>query len=736
VTVVPERESLAGAEWQIRFDPDDRGELFAEELNRTHRADARWMSTPHGDGWSPVRIGATWNGQGHDRNGVAWYRCALPGGPPAGSPVRTFIEFESVDYFADVWINGRCLGSHESPATSFRYELTRYLHAERNLLAVRVDSPVSSPGFLEETGQLKTLFKGVLERADTNNPDLVPGGITGDVTLIRTGPGRLSSMHVDAAPAGSAPQAGPRADSLVTVTAFLDGPGGTRATVRARLLAPDQTVVHDDQLEVTLTGTRQPVMFQAALTDAELWWPWDLGTPALHEAVLDVEVEGRPSDVGRCRFGIRSVSRGAGWATYVNGVRVFQRGANYVCDQLRENATDERYRADVDLLVGANLNTVHPFCVVERQSFYDSCDEAGLLVYQDFPAWMTVDDGSGTMRRALALHRELIAQLGHHPSIITWNCGSQASVANTRKLCSALAAQAQELDPSRIANLTNAVVATAEDQHRTHPRRSFFWDISHARRLADDLDWRWDTHHYQGWYTGEVSDIDTEPAEHLELVTEFGAQGIPGRDALSAMLPDHSLWPPDWEAWAGRCAQPELLLRRLPEVSDLDALIQASQAYQATVVQHHAEHYRRLRFRPCNGAHVFMFADYWPAITWSVLDYGRQPKAAYAALARAMAPTQVLLKLPVAITSRAAITVPVTVVNDRLVRYRGAAISISLDRHELTSLRPLDIPGNDTITLDPIRLPKLPPGAHTVTTTLRDAEGRPIAVNAYALTAS
>lgn len=746
MTRLPAHRSLATADWLIRLDPDQRGELYAEELNRTHRGDARWMSNPGGDGWQPVRIGATWNGQGHDFNGAAWYRTVLPAPPSPGSGERTFLHFESVDYFADVWLNGRCLGSHEGPVTGFEHELTPYLRPDGNLLCVRVDSPVTAPGYLEETGQLKTLFKGVLERADTNNPALVPGGITGDVTLIRTGPARLSTPQVTAEPLAEAGHLGARADSIVTVTAVIDGPAATPVTVRLRLSGPGQRdLLHEDSAMLLLTGGPQPVSFQARLPDAELWWPWDLGTPALHHAELTAELDGRRSDLARCRFGIRSVRRGDGWATYVNGVRVFQRGANYVCDQLRENATPARYRADAELLVGAGLNTVHPFCIVERQPFYDICDEAGLLVYQDFPAWMTVDDGSGTLRRALAVQREMITQLGNHPSVIVWNCGSQASVANAQKLCSALAGQARRLDPGRIANLTNAAVATApQDRHRAHPRRSFFWDPAHAERLASDLDWRWDTHHYHGWYTGEVSDLQDQPAHHLDLVTEFGAQALPGEQALRSMLPPESLWPPDWEAWAARCAQPELLQRRLPgavSLADDDGLawlIEASQAYQALVIKQHAEHYRRLRFRPCNGAHVFMFADYWPAITWSVLDYDRKPKAGYAALAQAMAPTQVLLDIP-SCTSQddpdpAPLTVGVTVVNDRLTGYPSATISVRVDRKQITELGPLDIPASAALDLPPIQLPVPAPGTHAVSVTLVSA-GRTIASNQYPLTA-
>ena len=62
--------------------------------------------------------------------------------------------------------------------------------------------------------------------------------------------------------------------------------------------------------------------------------------------------------------------------------------------------TPERYKKDVELLREANLNTVHPFCVVEKQEFYDQCDRAGILVYQDFPMWLMMSNTSDLVRRS------------------------------------------------------------------------------------------------------------------------------------------------------------------------------------------------------------------------------------------------------------------------------------------------------------------------------------------------
>jgi beta-mannosidase len=155
------------------------------------------------------------------------------------------------------------------------------------------------------------------------------------------------------------------------------------------------------------------------------------------------------------------------------------------------------------------------------------------------------------------------------------------------------------------------------------------------------------------------------PREHLELVTEFGAQALPRRATLESFIPPQDLFPPNWTAYARRGLQPGLMLTRVTPRGDLDQFIAETQAYQAHVVRYHVEFYRRHKFRPCNGAHVFTFTDCWPAISWALVEYDRTPKAAYSALQRSMAPLQAFLAPPEPVTRHdRASPLTVCIVND------------------------------------------------------------------------
>jgi beta-mannosidase len=150
-----------------------------------------------------------------------------------------------------------------------------------------------------------------------------------------------------------------------------------------------------------------------------------------------------------------------------------------------------------------------------------------------------------------------------------------------------------------------------------------------------------DSHLYPGWYNGHAKDLD----RWLRLwprigsfVSEFGAQAVPA-DPDFAGLRD---WPNvDWNELAERyCAQVDVIRKRVPPEAhdDLESWVEATQQYQAYVVREVVETLRRLRYHPCGGYIHFSLNDAMPAVSWSVLDHRRIPKAGYFALADASRP--------------------------------------------------------------------------------------------------
>ena len=151
----------------------------------------------------------------------------------------------------------------------------------------------------------------------------------------------------------------------------------------------------------------------------------------------------------------------------------------------------------------------------------------------------------------------------------------------------------------------------------------------------------------------------------MRFPTEFGAQAVPESDDFVGA----EAWPDlDWDHLAARHnLQLALLDRYVPRQGHTYASWKAAtQAYQATLLRHHVETLRRLKYRPTGGFCQFAFADAHPGITWSVLDHERVPKAAHAALAEACRPVIVVADRPPATVAPGhALALDVHVVSDR-----------------------------------------------------------------------
>lgn len=79
-------------------------------------------------------------------HGVAWYwrEFVAPANSRPGG--RYLLRFWAVDYLAEVWLNGICLGKHEGPESPFVLDATPAIRPRAaNRLAVRVLNPTHEP---------------------------------------------------------------------------------------------------------------------------------------------------------------------------------------------------------------------------------------------------------------------------------------------------------------------------------------------------------------------------------------------------------------------------------------------------------------------------------------------------------------------------------------------------------------------------------------------------------------
>jgi beta-mannosidase len=588
------------------------------------------------DAWAPVPVprlhGAT------SGNEAIWYRVRFP---RPRHRQRTLLRFEGAFLVANVWLNGRLLGSHYGYFAPFSFDISSFL-LEENVLAVCIEAPVETD--LAAKRHLMGLFNDSdakpypsreLGRLGEQYVWHVPMGLWRPVQLEQVGHVVAEWMHCE-----------PRVE-----------PGDlARLALRIRLRNLDGRImtgelairIEGDNFEILaplemrrafrLNGHEvQELVVELALPEPQLWSPWAHGEPALYRAEVEISADERKSASLTETFGIRDVrlqTRAEGWTFAVGGRPMFMRGANYCSEFFLDTAGDELLKSDLELARQANMDMLRLNAHVEPPAFYDAADRAGIVVWQDMPLI-----GSYVHRadvRSLAFFREAVTsqaeELAHllfnKPSVVcyavhadppwsrsrTW-LGERHTEQLNRDVDEEAASVIRTIDPSR------PVLAGAGDQ---------------------------DLHCGLGWSQGHWRDLaGLSPA----FVSEVGSQSLPNANSPVWRHLNRG-WPvaDDDESWRYAGYQPTEWARSgigPPSAHpSRDAMVRASQEYQAHLLRFAIDRLRRQKFAHCGGVLIFQLIDSYPAITAALVDHARRPKRAYRAVADAFTPLFLSVDLP------------------------------------------------------------------------------------------
>jgi beta-mannosidase len=308
-------------------------------------------------------------------------------------------------------------------------------------------------------------------------------------------------------------------------------------------------------------------------------------------------------------------------AWHVNGKRLFLRGTNYIPTQWLSEMGAREYARDVALMRQANVNAVRVHAHVGDRRFYLACDEAGVLVWQDFPLQWGYTDSAEFIDEAQRQAVAMVRTLDNHPSIFAWSMHNEPPWdAWWMKY------KYPDYDPGQ----NRALDDRLERVVRQHDDSRYV----HKASLSSE-------HQWQGWYSGHWTDFN-KPSTHA-LITEYGAQALPDIESLRRIFNEDEIFPDTdkkLEHWAFHNFQKDETFKnaKVGRGKDIHEFIANSQDYQARLTQLAAESMRRQKYQPVGGIFQFMFVEDWPSMNWGVLDYWRRTKAGYKALARAYQP--------------------------------------------------------------------------------------------------
>lgn len=350
------------------------------QMSKTDYHDTHWraLNLPHdwaveGDFLCSNPSGA---GGGALPGGIGWYRKTFNLQKKQGE--RYFIEFDGVYMNARVYINGKEVGYRPYGYSSFEYDITPYLIAGRNVVAVRVDN------------------------SDQPNSRWYSGcGIYRHVWFTKTADVHVKhwGVHVVANP-----------DGRISVTADVESQGKAYKV---------RNQVFDAQGRAVGLKVRRPHL-------------WSVDDPYIYKVRTQVLVGGKVVDEVWTNTGFRSFRFDAKTGFWLNGKNMKLNG---VCEHhdfgcLGAVVNEDAMHRKLVRLKEMGVNAIRSSHNPPAPELLNMCDTMGLIVMDEsFDMWRRRKTQNDYARFFDEWHErdlsDLILRDRNHPSILMWSIGNE-----------------------------------------------------------------------------------------------------------------------------------------------------------------------------------------------------------------------------------------------------------------------------------------------------------------------
>lgn len=355
------------------------------------------------------------------------------------------LVFESVDLFADVYLNGVKIGKTENMFRKYTFEVKQHLKENGNILQVKLFSTIKAMKEINAEGYFG-IFNAeriFLRKSQCHfgwdwAPKISGYGICGKVYLEGVHKCRIDDVTYQALNDGRITFV---TELNYSVCPLIDGMGYVVENSSVPKL-DDKLVIAVENLpgsgvyiEKTIEVTGKKSFVNFTITDPQLWWPNGYGKQPMYNYKVVLFRGGCAVSEKTGRFAFREVKlvkepkgeRFHGFEFFINGKKVFAKGSNWVpADCLSGRIPDEKYKKLVKLAADGNMNMLRVWGggMYEKDVFYDTCDELGILVWQDFMLACSdsPENNSAWENNFLQECEYQIKRLRNHPSIIYW-CG-------------------------------------------------------------------------------------------------------------------------------------------------------------------------------------------------------------------------------------------------------------------------------------------------------------------------
>ena len=579
----------------------------------------------------------------------------------------TYLRFDGVDTFSDVYLNGVKVGETANMHRMYRFPVDGLLKEGENLLSVRLHNIYDVMGRQDQEKYCSIFCANriFVRKAQCHfgwdwAPQFPGYGIYRDVMLVSEKKAALESVAVEAALSGD----------MTFRIAFGDKYRGKLEL----LVCLDGECVASKRLDVSA----KKLMTNLHIDEPQLWWPNGYGEQPVYEYILrqyfsDGVMEHRGTFGFRKVELDRSVMDGDNlqFMVRVNGRPIFCRGSNWVpAECMTGRLKDEKYFELVKSAADANFNMLRIWGggIYEKDCFYEYCDRMGILVWQEFMfACSEIPEDDLAFIQEITLEAEYqVKRLRNHPCLALW-CGMNEirgafnneeeehySVFTLHYLLRGITGQLSpwipyiRTSPYAFADMENDVCEG--DCHRNLSEPCLFGQgFSGFDEVVYEDAKAWEQlreriKNYERFLADTKSNFSSEcavlgmcsydslrkfaPQEELHLQSDFFCKRFLGN-------PYTYIMPTFFER------QKKIAEGMYGKLESLQDLVKKANVSQADILRSEIV-YCRSNDRSW-GFLNWMYNDIWPTGTWSVVDYYLDKKPAYYAMKRSFVPQMLAL---------------------------------------------------------------------------------------------
>jgi len=576
------------------------------------------------------------------------------------------LVLESIDAYGDIFINGSHIGHIENAYHPFAADIKPYIIEGTNILAVRVTTG------LEQVNEndLSEIQMAMGKRGDREDyrrcvlrkpaytvgwdwaPRIVTCGITKSAYINCYRGVVVRDVKLETMADHSTVKIEIESESF-------DFAGTCDADYFITIKKDGEVKVHRHIQDVLTTSGINFIDAEVTIPDAELWWPNGYGTQPLYDIEISVTSKSTTNAYPSFKYGLRTISLDKSridessrmFALVINGVRIFCKGANWIpADSIYARVTDEKYRHLVGESKNANFNMLRVWGggLYESDSFYNACDELGILVWQDFTfACAPLPDHLEKYQNSVA--REMDYQtkrLRNHASLALW-CGNNENHWGYGDILSHI----YQMTRDKQYGLYTGNVLAVQAVRKNCPHIPYWNSSPYGGKVPNDKNVG-NVHHWHECMMNADMEKRIEPFEFDKVEAKFVSEyGFPGPCPLESIKEYHDGQTPVrggdvWNLHNNTFEKHTVAAGIKKHYTDSDLSIDDYILY-AGMVQSEMLCYSLESFRfksHCSGGLFWMYNDAWGEVGWSIIDYYLRRKISFYGAKRAFEPVKVIIR--------------------------------------------------------------------------------------------